>query len=492
MKKLYKNTLMQLIVALCTFSFVACQEFDIDSQPEGPLNIQIDAQDSYTAYAVSPSNIVFNISANTPWTIESDQQWCKPTPAMSAASSLVSEIVVSLEDNPGDTRTATLTIKAEGINQTKVITIEQSSKEKLELPEITEMIPTEGNTAFTFKLYSNKAWELIPSVDFLSDIDKTSGAGKEEWETITINVPSNPGAKREGSITVRTEFEEKTINITQNGVVIEIADEGGTTINMNGTSQKTNYSEKTVEISANKEWEVEVPKEFQEWISAEKISETELKVRTMTNPLMTSRKGTILMKTKEIIPGFEGVSFDIIQGVAFWKDGNADNFILNEETGTLTVTGNASAVVSNFLFKKGKLTLEFESINLTETDYIEFNSWTDYGTQPNFHLWLCANTESNFTCGGGLNWTQQKFTWSTEQVNAAKKIELIVDYKEGNSDYLILKAIIDGTVVATLDNNIMDCYATGDDSKYPGQTLHVRLHGNGCYTVKSIDWEPAE
>lgn len=74
----------------------------------------------------------------------------------------------------------------------------------------------------------------------------------------------------------------------------------------------------------------------------------------------------------------------------------------------------------------------------------------------------------------------------------SKKIELIVDYKEGNSDYLILKAIIDGTVVATLDNNIMDCYATGDDSKYPGQTLHVRLHGNGCYTVKSIDWEPAE
>ncbi len=43
MKKLYSNTLMQLILALCTFSFVACQEFDIDSQPEGPLNIQIDA-----------------------------------------------------------------------------------------------------------------------------------------------------------------------------------------------------------------------------------------------------------------------------------------------------------------------------------------------------------------------------------------------------------------------------------------------------------------
>ena len=102
MKKLYSNTLMQLILALCTFSFVACQEFDIDSQPEGPLNIQIDALESYTALATSPSNVVFNISSNTPWTIESDQQWCKPTPSMSAASSLVSEIVVTMENNTGD------------------------------------------------------------------------------------------------------------------------------------------------------------------------------------------------------------------------------------------------------------------------------------------------------------------------------------------------------------------------------------------------------
>ena len=92
---------MQLILALCTFSFVACQEFDIDSQPEGPLNIQIDALESYTALATSPSNVVFNISSNTPWTIESDQQWCKPTPSMSAASSLVSEIVVTMENNTG-------------------------------------------------------------------------------------------------------------------------------------------------------------------------------------------------------------------------------------------------------------------------------------------------------------------------------------------------------------------------------------------------------
>ena len=142
MKKLYSNTLMQLILALCTFSFVACQEFDIDSQPEGPLNIQIDALESYTALATSPSNVVFNISSNTPWTIESDQQWCKPTPSMSAASSLVSEIVVTMENNTGKkARTAKLTIKAEGVEGTKVVTIEQASKEDLVVVPYDELVP---------------------------------------------------------------------------------------------------------------------------------------------------------------------------------------------------------------------------------------------------------------------------------------------------------------------------------------------------------------
>ncbi|KAB5141027.1 BACON domain-containing protein, partial [Bacteroides thetaiotaomicron] len=238
MKKLYSNTLMQLILALCTFSFVACQEFDIDSQPEGPLNIQIDALESYTALATSPSNVVFNISSNTPWTIESDQQWCKPTPSMSAASSLVSEIVVTMENNTGKkARTAKLTIKAEGVEGTKVVTIEQASKEDLVVVPYDELVPTEGGS-ITFTIASNKAWEIIPSTAFLSNIDKTSGTGNEDAiaETVTVTLPANAGAKRAGTLTVKTEFEEYTFTITQNGVIIELEeDPESTTISMPGT-----------------------------------------------------------------------------------------------------------------------------------------------------------------------------------------------------------------------------------------------------------------
>ena len=351
-----------------------------------------------------------------------------------------------------------------------------------------ELVPTEGGS-ITFTIASNKAWEIIPSTAFLSNIDKTSGTGNEDAiaETVTVTLPANAGAKRAGTLTVKTEFEEYTFTITQNGVIIELEeDPESTTISMPGTGSGM---EKTVLIRANKEWKVEVPKEYQSWLKAEALSETELKVTTTTtNNLMVNRVGHIIMKTKEVIDGFDGITFDISQGTAFWKEGGADNYVVDEETGYMTLYG--SGIVTNYLFKKGRLTFDFESINLTGEDWIEFNMWPNSGN-TNFHLHFYANKESNFTCGGsGLNWTQKTFTWTSEQTNVVKKIEFLVVNKEEGSNALVLKLIIDGVEVAVLDNNITDPYATE-----PGAPVYFRMHTTNKasnFTVKSITWEPVE
>ena len=116
--------------------------------------------------------------------------------------------------------------------------------------------------------------------------------------------------------------------------------------------------------------------------------------------------------------------------------------------------------------------------------------WPNSGN-TNFHLHLKPGIDSKFTCGGsGLNWTQKIFTWSAEEINAVKKIEFQVVNKDETSNGLVLKLIIDDTEVAVLDNNITDPYETE-----PGEIVHLRLQGgNGTsnFTVKSIDWEPAE
>ena len=124
------------ILAASLSTMLSCQELSIDSQPDAPLSIYIDALDSYSLAGTAPGRIVFNISSNTPWTIKSDSQWCLPSPAMSASSSLVSEIVVNTEDNPDTTpRTATLVIDAEGLGEVKTIIVEQGEKIETEPEE---------------------------------------------------------------------------------------------------------------------------------------------------------------------------------------------------------------------------------------------------------------------------------------------------------------------------------------------------------------------
>ena len=425
MKKLYSNTLMQLILALCTFSFVACQEFDIDSQPEGPLNIQIDALESYTALATSPSNVVFNISSNTPWTIESDQQWCKPTPSMSAASSLVSEIVVTMENNTGKkARTAKLTIKAEGVEGTKVVTIEQASKEDLVVIPYDQIVPTVGGT-ISFNIVSNKPFQIIPSTQFVEQISPASGDGNEDGNKIpiTITIPENTGGVRTAEITIKTEFQEKSFTITQDGIIIEPKNEEEKTNQLNGMG-----GEKNIEINSSVEWKVEVPAEFKEWLSAE-ADGNNLTLKAGYNNLFITRVGHVLLYPKSNVPGFEGVPVEVRQPRNMWADGAED---IDPETGYATIRSNAqNRYVPNFSYGKGKIVWNFESVNMPAgTDgflYLNGDTWHWNGA-ANGAGWIQiriypqdSTTKSSFKLH--YDWTAEEFTLE-ESMNDIKTIEL--------------------------------------------------------------------
>lgn len=165
----------------------SCQEYHIDSQPELPPTVKTDALDEYSIAATSPSRIVFNISANTPWAIETDSQWCMPQPAMSAASSLVSEIVILPDDNDTyESRIATLTITSDEVGIVKTIKVIQVKMKELIVFEpvgedlndnqITAGIGMACDTIVTFN--SNKPWSVMatetPSWLKLEKIDQMS------------------------------------------------------------------------------------------------------------------------------------------------------------------------------------------------------------------------------------------------------------------------------------------------------------------------------
>ncbi len=132
MKKLSFYTILCCLAVVCTFSLNSCQEFNIDSQAEFPPLLETDAQSEYAVLAKSPNTIIFNISSNTPWKIKKQQELVRTYSGNELkASSLIAEVSVIMEENPDEQkRTAILTITADGIKESKTVTITQSSEKE--------------------------------------------------------------------------------------------------------------------------------------------------------------------------------------------------------------------------------------------------------------------------------------------------------------------------------------------------------------------------
>lgn len=487
MKKIVFNIMMSLAVAA---GFSACQEYSIDSQPDAPLAIQVDAQESYTLLATSPSRIVFNVSSNTPWTIESDKQWCIPTPAMSAASSLVSEIVVTTEDNTGrQPRTATLTIRAEGIDSPYVITVSQESKEHLVVIPYDERVDSYGET-ISFVVVSNKPWEIIPSTAFLSDIDKKSGEGSEDGteETISIAVPANTGAVRSGEIIVRTDYESYTFSITQNGVVLELEENPDSdVINVGGSGLATEYIAK---IRSNKEWNVMVPEEYRSWLSAEKDGDN-IRVNVTKNNRISIRKGHLTLTTVELIDGFDGVTFNVEQPAAFTINDSTSPEV-DEQTGNVRLTlKNGEMVASNFKFKKGRVVIELEAVSAAPEAKFGFN-FTSPTNGGNYKLHFESGTYW-YRCGGGFSWVGPiKLTEDTfKPLSDFRTVEFICEDDPANAGKIAISIYVNGDLYGTQSGRT-DIFAAGDEgTRFTLECTGTPAADDYCI-INSITYYPAE
>ena len=121
------KTLTRIFAPLAVLGALAsCQMYKIDTQmtPEkaaASLRMECSAVDVYTLASQDPDAITFNVSANTPWTLtlSSGADWLDVTPASSAASSLITDVVVIAKSNTSlEDRSATLTLRGENIAKT--------------------------------------------------------------------------------------------------------------------------------------------------------------------------------------------------------------------------------------------------------------------------------------------------------------------------------------------------------------------------------------
>lgn len=282
-------------IATTALFFGACQQLYIETQPEVEIAMSTDVRESYTFSGTNPQPATFSIGSTTPWEITGYESadWLSVKPASSALSSLSAD--VTLTAVPNDTyeaRTATLTLKGEGIDKVWTINITQGMKSKFYVQPITEEFEG-GESSLPFTIETNLAWE-VRSADAWLTFDKTSGVGTGAIETITATAAANPGIERTTTVTVTAGAETETFTVRQGGMTLEFITTELEMINYAG-------GEVLLDVEASVDWTVT---SSAEWLTVEKV-DSQVKATAAANSAFAPRTAVVTISGFGITAEFE-------------------------------------------------------------------------------------------------------------------------------------------------------------------------------------------
>ena len=309
------KTITRILASLSVLLLAAaCQQFEIDTQmtPEqeyANLRLVCDAVDSYSFAATNADKVTFNVSANTPWTItrSSGADWCTVTPSSSSASSLIADVVVSVADNDsGEDRSATLTIKGERVNKYYTVTINQSRKGRLFVtPVAKDYAATGGPLSFTIN--TNKPWSVRSDVSWLK-FSPENGQPDPDGRTITIVATAEPSdvMERTATVTVTAGDDEETFDVTQKGsfemtaITGEFPGAGGS---------------QALKLRTDLPWTVSADKD---WVTFDKESGEGSNAQTVINVTAKPNDDAVRKAVITVTAGGEAHTFEVTQaGAAF-------------------------------------------------------------------------------------------------------------------------------------------------------------------------------
>ena len=282
-------------IATTALFFGACQQLYIETQPEVEIAMSTDVRESYTFSGTNPQPATFSIGSTTPWEITGYESadWLSVKPASSALSSLSAD--VTLTAVPNDTyeaRTATLTLKGEGIDKVWTINITQGMKSKFYVQPIAEEFEG-GESSLPFTIETNLAWE-VRSADAWLTFDKTSGVGTGAIETITATAAANPGIERTTTVTVTAGAETETFTVRQGGMTLEFITTELEMINYAG-------GEVLLDVEASVDWTVT---SNAEWLTVEKV-DSQVKATATANSAFAPRTAVVTISGFGITAEFE-------------------------------------------------------------------------------------------------------------------------------------------------------------------------------------------
>ena len=393
-------------IATTALFFGACQQLYIETQPEVEIAMSTDVRESYTFSGTNPQPATFSIGSTTPWEITGYESadWLSVKPASSALSSLSAD--VTLTAVPNDTyeaRTATLTLKGEGIDKVWTINITQGMKSKFYVQPIAEEFEG-GESSLPFTIETNLAWE-VRSADAWLTFDKTSGVGTGAIETITATAAANPGIERTTTVTVTAGAETETFTVRQGGMTLEFITTELEMINYAG-------GEVLLDVEASVDWTVT---SSAEWLTVEKV-DSQVKATAAANSAFAPRTAVVT------ISGFGFTAeFEVAQDSPYELK-NAE--IL--EDGSVKLDGAAGARIN---IKEGlryfTAVLSVKEIKFGDEGQFWFFSETD----GDFGNWMSVGKLRLRTNNGAVsNYNNTVYTddLSTETMSATTKYEFTV------------------------------------------------------------------
>ena len=284
-----------LAIAAAAMFFGSCQQLYIETQPEVEIKMTTDARESYTLSGTNPQPATFSIGSTTPWEITGygAAEWLSVKPASSALSSLSADVTITAVPNDTyESRSATLTLKGEGIQNVWTIVVTQGMKSKFYVQPITQEFEG-GESSLPFTIETNLAWE-VRSADAWLTFDKTSGVGTGAIETITATAAANPGIERTTTVTVTAGAETETFTVRQGGMTLEFITTELEMINYAG-------GEAILDVEASVDWTVT---SSAEWLTVEKV-DSQVKATATANSAFAPRTAVVTISGFGITAEFE-------------------------------------------------------------------------------------------------------------------------------------------------------------------------------------------
>ena len=348
------KTITKIFAGLAMLGAVACQMYEIDTQmtPEkaaASIRMECSAVDTYNLPAQNPGNITFNVSSNTPWTItlSSGADWLTVTPASSASSALITDVVVTAQNNTNAfDRSATLTLRGDNIANAKVVTIKQTRAGKLFVtPMVSDYSAAGGPLSFTIQ--TNQAWTVRSSAGWLT-FNRENGEPDPEGRTLTIiaTAAASTVLERTATVTVTAGDQEESFDVVQKGTF--------TVTEISGVFDALGEA-KTFSVKTDLPWEVSCDKGWLTFDATSGTGDGTLKTITATAAANDGalRKANVTVSAGGVDKTFEvsqaGFTFEIVAPASTDIPAVGGEIILNVNT---SINWDPSTDVSGWSVEK--------------------------------------------------------------------------------------------------------------------------------------------